>query len=79
MKSVIIFVMVLTLSGALRAQDAQWRGPERNGIYPDTALLKEWPEEGPGILFVADGIGKGFSSAVATVQMIYVTGIKDSI
>jgi len=39
------------------AQDAQWRGPDRDGIFPDTMLLKEWPEEGPAVLFVTEGIG----------------------
>ncbi len=29
------------------SQDAQWRGPERDGIYPDKGLLKQWPAEGP--------------------------------
>ncbi len=60
------------------SQDAQWRGPGRNGIFPDTLLLKEWPEEGPEVLFVTEGIGRGYSSAVATGEMIYVTGTVDS-
>jgi hypothetical protein len=63
---------------SLQAQEAQWRGPARNGVFPDTALLKEWPEDGPGVLFVSEDIGRGFSSAVATESMIYVTGMKDS-
>ena len=61
------------------AQDAQWRGPDRDGIFPDTMLLKEWPEEGPAVLFVTEGIGKGFASAVATGEVIYVTGTRDTI
>jgi len=61
------------------AQSAQWRGPNRDGIYPETGLLKEWPENGPDILFTTEGIGKGFSSAVATSEKIYVTGIIDTI
>jgi outer membrane protein assembly factor BamB len=60
------------------AQEAQWRGPARDGNFPDTMLLEEWPEGGPGILFITEGIGRGFSSAVATGEMIYVTGTKDS-
>ena len=74
----LVFVFMLALGSELVAQDVQWRGPNRDGIYPDTMLLKEWPEEGPELLFVSKGIGRGFSSAVATGEMIYVTGIKDS-
>ena len=28
-----------------------WRGPEHNGYYPDKGLLKEWPAEGPTLVF----------------------------
>jgi outer membrane protein assembly factor BamB len=70
--------LLLSIGLDLRAQEVQWRGPNRDGIYPDTQLLKEWPEDGPEVLFLTKGIGRGFSSAVATSEMIYVTGIKDS-
>jgi len=72
-------VLIFSLSTMISAQDAQWRGPERNGIFPGTGFLDVWPEGGPEISFIAGDIGKGFSSAVATGNMIYVTGIKDSI
>ena len=72
------FLLLLAFEPELGAQDVQWRGPNRDGIYPDTMLLKEWPEDGPEVLFVTEGLGRGFSSAVATGEMIYVTGIKDS-
>jgi len=55
---------LFALGAELVAQDVQWRGPNRDGIYPDTMLLKEWPEEGPEVLFATKGIGRGFSSAV---------------
>ncbi|MEI7896534.1 MAG: PQQ-binding-like beta-propeller repeat protein [bacterium] len=57
---------------------AQWRGPERDGIYPATGLLKAWPAEGPALLWSRNGIGKGYSSAVSDGSMVYVTGMKDS-
>ena len=60
------------------AQDVQWRGPNRDGKYPDRMLLKEWPKDGPELLFTTEGLGRGFSSAVATADRIYVTGIQDS-
>jgi outer membrane protein assembly factor BamB len=75
----IILMMTLASFSTLKAQDAQWNGPNRDGVYPDTLLLKEWPAEGPAILFTTPGIGKGFSSAVATRERIYTTGTKDTL
>ena len=74
----LFFLLLIAIAPKLGAQDVQWRGPNRDGIYPDTMLLKEWPEDGPEVIFVTEGLGRGFSSAVATGEMIYVTGIKDS-
>jgi len=61
------------------SQDAQWRGPNRNGIFHEKDLLKEWPADGPEVRFVAEDIGNGYSSAVATAEMIYATGTKDTL
>ncbi|MBN2699267.1 MAG: PQQ-like beta-propeller repeat protein [Bacteroidales bacterium] len=73
----LLFLLFLTV--ASDAQTAQWRGPGRNGIYPDTGLLKSWPETGPPLLLQINNIGRGFSSAVATNDRIFVTGLKDSL
>lgn len=73
----LILLAVFTFS--LSAQDAQWRGPDRNGIYPDTGLLKVWPEDGPELLLTIEGIGKGYSSAVASDHLIFVSGLKDTL
>ena len=35
---------------------AQWRGPDRSGIYYETKLLKEWPAEGPVMIWSAEGM-----------------------
>jgi len=73
----VLLISFIALSAS--GQMAQWRGPDRNGVYPDTGLLKSWPEEGPELLLQIDGIGRGFSSAVATDDRIYITGLKDSL
>lgn len=75
----IVFMLAVVNNGMVFGQDAQWRGPNRDGIFTDSLLLKEWPAEGPEILFSVDGIGMGNSSTVATEDMIYVTGIKDTL
>ncbi len=78
-RGIVILVLVFSVSQMVSAQDAQWRGAGRDGVYPDVKLQQEWPEEGPEILFVAEELGKGHSSAVATEDMIYLTGLKDTI
>ncbi|MFC2101486.1 PQQ-binding-like beta-propeller repeat protein [Bacteroidota bacterium] len=57
----------------------QWHGPDRDGIYPGTGLLKIWPEEGPTLLWKYEGIGNGYSSPTVTADQIFVPGEIDSI
>jgi hypothetical protein len=75
------FLLLLLIASPLSlfSQSAQWRGPQRNGIYPDTNLLKNWPEGGPELLFTISGLGSGYSSPVESEGTIYITGKKDSL
>ncbi len=61
------------------AQPAQWRGVNRDGKFTDTGLLKTWPEGGPQLLLKVEGIGKGYSSVVATEKFIFATGMIDTL
>ena len=74
-----LLIILLALWTESMAQDFQWRGPNRDGIFPDTELQKQWPEDGPEVLFVVTDLGKGFASAVATEDMIYTTGLRDTL
>jgi outer membrane protein assembly factor BamB len=56
----------------------EWRGPGRSGIYNETGLLKKWPVNGPALLWEAENMGDGYSSATVTADAVYVTGRKDS-
>ena len=53
-----------------------WRGPNRDGHYHETNLLKEWPADGPEILWVYEGLGAGYSSPVLANGKIYVSGME---
>ena len=55
---------------------AQWNGPYRNGIFPETGLLKKWPEAGPALILKIEGVGRGYSQPVVYKNIIYITGIK---
>jgi outer membrane protein assembly factor BamB len=70
-----LFLLIGTIT---QAQYIEWRGLNRSGVYPETGLLKEWPAEGPKLLWVSEGMPKGFSSACVTPNGIFTTGITDS-
>ncbi len=59
---------------ALSADWPAWRGPERNGLSPDTGLLKQWPAAGPQLAFRTDGVGNGFSSLAIAGSRILTMG-----
>jgi outer membrane protein assembly factor BamB len=52
----------------------QYRGPNRDGISPDTGLLKEWPSSGPAVVWKATGLGNGYSSISISGKHIYTMG-----
>jgi outer membrane protein assembly factor BamB len=56
----------------------EWRGPGRTGIYNETGLLKSWPAGGPELVWEAQNMGDGYSSATVTDDAVYITGRKDS-
>lgn len=57
----------------------EWRGEDRAGIYQETGLLKEWPEEGPEELWSIEDIGDGYGSPLFVEDKFYVSGSRDSI
>jgi outer membrane protein assembly factor BamB len=76
--SILLFsILLYTASG--QGSITQFRGPNRDGIYPDKNLLKKWPVEGPKLLLEIKGLGEGYSSAVIYNNVIYTTGQKDTL
>lgn len=76
-----LFVISLLLSSCTTSvqEESQWRGPNRDGKFPDKDLLKVWPEAGPNLLWNYDQLGKGYSSPAFTSDRFYITGTTDSI
>lgn len=58
---------------------ANWRGPDRNGIYNETGLLRVWPESGPDLLWHFDGLGEGHTSAAVTSKGVFISGMIEGI
>ncbi|NQT79534.1 MAG: PQQ-binding-like beta-propeller repeat protein [Candidatus Aminicenantes bacterium] len=76
-----IFMMIFLIffclgySAVFGQIDSQWRGPNRGGVYPNENLLKEWPDEGPKLIWSVEGLGEGYSSPAVTSDRVYLTGM----
>ena len=77
-KNVCLHLLLIGLlsAPALAQVDSQWRGPQRDGVYPENNLLKEWPQEGPALLWAVEELGEGYSSPAVTSDRIYITGME---
>jgi hypothetical protein len=74
MKRVIIIQLLVFVVSASVAQIYQFRGPACDGKFPESGLLKEWPEAGPELLLEYEGIGDGWSSVISNGNYIYAPG-----
>jgi outer membrane protein assembly factor BamB len=54
----------------------QWRGANRDGISKETGLLRQWPAEGPPLVWKATGAGRGYSSMSASKGRLYTMGLR---
>jgi outer membrane protein assembly factor BamB len=75
---IILFLCFIAAYNIFCQEATKWRGPEGNGIYPDKGLLKQWPQNGPEILWTFEGLGQGFSSPVITGGNIFIPTMLDS-
>jgi outer membrane protein assembly factor BamB len=50
----------------------QWRGPQRNGLSNETGLLKEWPPEGPKLLWQVRDLDFGYSTPAVADGRLFV-------
>lgn len=72
--SLLLGLMLLAPGTGFSADSPQFRGPDRSGIFPETGLLKVWPEEGPPLLWTATGLGHGYASLCVVGDRIFVPG-----
>jgi outer membrane protein assembly factor BamB len=78
MKVPLIMLMIFVLHHSIQSEVlSQWRGPERDGIYPGEKLLASWPAAGPKLLWKTDELGEGYSSPAVTADAVYVTALID--
>jgi len=70
-----LYRMMLCLTAMSIASGAdwpQWRGPNRDGISAETGLLKEWPKNGPKLLWQVNDIGDGYATPAVAGSRLFV-------
>src|SRR4051812_21469788 len=66
----------LKVSAQTNGEWPQWRGANRDGISKETGLLKEWPKDGPPLVWKAQGAGRGYSTLAISGGKIYTMGVR---
>lgn len=74
-----IVLLFLVAGFSVPKQFSQWRGPNRDGIYTESNLLKQWPANGPKMLWSFNGLGIGQGSVAVARGKVFVTGIPDTL
>ena len=78
MKRLIFIVIAFTLLLEGISQEAtRWRGPSGDGVYAESGLLKQWPDNGPEVLWTYEELGQGHSSAIVSNGSVYTSGMLD--
>src|SRR5688572_11573452 len=69
--------VVFLLGSAALAEDwPQWRGPGRDGISKETGLAKQWPADGPKLLWQVKDIGQGYGAPAVVGEHLYIQSNK---
>src|SRR3954469_10868850 len=69
--------VVLSVAALNAAYDwPQWQGPDRTGISKETGLLKQWPANGPPLVWTATGLGGGYGSMAGAGGRVFVQGTR---
>ncbi len=76
MKKILTLITLLVPVLLFSQTNIQWRGTDRSGIYHEQGLLKQWPKNGPEIMWHFDSLGEGHSSVAIDTDKLYVTGLK---
>lgn len=74
--AIIVLCLSVELVGQIGGNWPQWRGPNRDGISKETGLLKQWPAEGPPLVWKAVAVGRGYSSMALANGRLFTMGLR---
>ena len=85
MKRFLFALLLVVTTGPIVVPDMRgeinwpcYHGARRDNISTETNLLRSWAEGGPKLLWVASGIGQGFSSVAVAGGRIFTAGMIDN-
>jgi len=64
-------VSFTVITFAQRSDWPQWRGLDRSGVSTERGLLRQWPKEGPKLLWQVSNLGDGYSTPAVVGDRIY--------
>ncbi len=70
----ILLLSFASLALAATGDWPQFRGPNRDGISPETGLLQDLPAGGPPLVWKTTGLGVGYSTVSVVGSHIYTVG-----
>ncbi len=76
--ALLICFLSLEVAAQVAGEWPQWRGPNRDGISKETGLLKQWPADGPPLVWKAKGAGSGYSSLAVANGRLFTMGLRGS-
>ncbi|MCX6898437.1 MAG: PQQ-binding-like beta-propeller repeat protein [Verrucomicrobia bacterium] len=74
---VLVVLMAVVVWGYAMAAEPWWpvfHGPNRDNRSRDTGLLKEWPKDGPKLLWKFTDCGRGFACVSIAEGLMFTTG-----
>lgn len=73
----ILLGIVTQVSLSLAGDWPQWRGPDRTDVSSETGLLKEWPADGPPLVWIYRDCGLGYSAVAVVDNQLFTMGARD--
>ena len=67
--------LLTQLAGTVAGDDwPQFRGANRDGQSSETGLASQWPDQGPPLVWTAEGVGSGYSSVAVSGDRLFTIG-----
>ena len=77
LKSVVTLMVLLSIMASCDRSGHQRSQSVTGEISPGTRLLDSWPSVGPELLWIYEGLGKGYGSPLISKEGIFINGEED--
>ena len=77
LRFLLFFILIVSVV-PFAADNKNWpcfHGPKRDNLATETGLMQAWPQDGPKLLWIASGIGHGYSTVSIEDNRIFTAGM----